>query len=160
MEKAKLKVLGIDPGPEDSAFVLWDGELILTAQMVRPAVGIQWVNTALVSGNPVAIEALRCYGRAIGRETLETAYTIGRLDHEMRCRLVPFSDYSRYWCNSTHARPAELYGALRERFGEPGTKAKPGVLYPVSKNEHLRCAFALAVYVHDVMQLEKELDKE
>ena len=152
-------VLAIDPGPERSACLIWDPvkQAIEWACVEDNREALNTVRHSLDDGLTVAIEAVTCYGRPAGGDVFETCYWIGRFDADQRCQLVPYRDVSRNLCRISGASSAQIYAALRERFGQPGTKKAPGTLYPVRGNEHLRSALALAVYVGDATGVERAL---
>jgi hypothetical protein len=75
-------VLAIDPGPSNSAWVLWDGERILDKGVelnegVLARISDLWFD---LHGRPevLAIEKVVSYGMPVGAETFETWVWTGR----------------------------------------------------------------------------------
>lgn len=63
---------------------------------------------------------------------------------------VQRSEVKQHWLGTVKGGDPEVSVALRARFGAPGIKKSPGVLYGL--NSHARAALALAVLVGDQMQ--------
>ena len=142
--------LAIDPGPEQSAFVLYDPEARARVRMFAklrnrelleklPQHRIAMAKELGGFGSPVlAVEMIASYGMAVGREVFETCVWIGRFvqawggDHELLYR----RDVKLHLCGSMRARDANVRQALLDRFGPGkekavGTKRAPGPLYGV-----------------------------
>ena len=152
-----MKILAIDPGNEQSAFVLWEGNFIHN-------MGI-WPNQKLIDSihefeyDIMAIEMIASYGMPVGKTTFETCVWIGRFYErcfmstpvikffEGKIRLIYRKDVKIHLCNSMKAKDSNIRQALIDRFGECGTKKNPGILYGVSKD--IWSALAIAVYSHD-----------
>jgi hypothetical protein len=151
-------IIGIDPGPTQSAFVLFDGERVWNPNTVA--------NDVLISVIPfpshadpnviVAVEHLQCFGLAVGAETFETAYFIGEIRRACRYREVSFekvmrSEVKMNLCHSMRAKDANIRQAILDRFGgrenAVGRKKSPGPLYGVSG--HVWSALAVAVTAFD-----------
>ena len=142
-------ILAIDPGTEQSAFVLFDEScgVIFDAFVLE--------NTAVILtppeewGRNIAIEWIESYGMPVGREVFETVYWIGRFDQAFG----PLTRITRrqvklHLCNSPRATDANVRQALIDRFGGTrekaiGTKKTPGPLYGIKT--HLWSALAVAI---------------
>ena len=151
-------ILGVDPGPERSAWVLWDADdqIVLegghdTNDYIREYVPSN--NAVLVA----AIEKVKCYGAPVGQSVLDTVYDSGRL-HELWVRsqagrsvmLITRPDVCAHLCNTPKAKKPQVNQALRDRFGCKGTKANPGPFYGVKS--HMWDAVAVAVVAGDVLK--------
>lgn len=95
-----MTILAIDPGPERSAYVLWDG--------------------ARVGGQGIVA-------------------------------MLPRLDVKIHLCKTAKAKDANIRQALIDRFGYPGTKHHPGVLYGVKT--HCWAALGVAVCAYDRLAL-------
>ncbi len=80
-----MKVIGLDPGPEESALVVWDGSAVEVTRML-PNEDIlndlhKWgaCNPAKV---PLVIEKIASYGMAVGAEVFETIVRTTAIDDE------------------------------------------------------------------------------
>ena len=154
-ELQKLTLTAIDPGPEESALVRWDGNRILQA-----AITDNWTTLMMVQDTegPLFVEMIACYGMAVGAETFETCVWIGRFvqayDNQTRSasRIVR-GKVKMHHCHAMKATDSNIRQALIDRFGKPGTKKAPGATFGLKAD--LWQAFALAVYAWDTCQQEK-----
>ena len=149
-----MTIIAIDPGPERSGYVVFDGTQVLacgweTTHGIR-CVFNEWIE-GLVS---VVFEGVESYGMAVGSETFETVFVTGRLyefatyaGHESAVSRIYRKAIKLHLCGSARAKDANIRQALLDRFGgataAKGTKAAPGPLYGVSG--HCWAALALAV---------------
>lgn len=151
-----MKVLAIDPGPKESALVIWDGKGIL-------AKGKQPNETVLSSvkelGNSAAdaliVEQIKSYGMSVSDSIFDTVYWSGRFVQawaDTSCKFfdrVPRMAVKMHLCGQAKAKDANIRQALIDRF-EPGLNSKErpkGILKGVTKDEW--AALALAVYWND-----------
>jgi len=157
-----MYIIAIDPGPERSGYVVFDGTRVLacgwaTTDSIRDVIW-KWYDGQTY----VVFEGVESYGMAVGVETFETVFVTGRLyEYAVRTYAVNIPDaheesyVSRIYrkaiklhlCGSARAKDANIRVALLDRFGgakaAKGTKAEPGPLYGVSG--HCWAALALAV---------------
>jgi hypothetical protein len=148
------RVLAIDPGPKESAWIVWDS--------ARPVAAVAFgfdpnedlifrVNDPVcVCGdtipNAMAIEMVQSFGMAVGAEVFETVYWIGRFCQAWEPK--PFTrvfrkDVKMHLCGTHRAKDPNIRQALIDRFGPPGTKKEKGRTYGISG--HLWSALAVAV---------------
>jgi hypothetical protein len=102
----------------------------------------------LKSGRPDAtlvIEKVVSYGMAVGAETFETVFWSGRFAQSFLGEHVRIDrkEIKLHICESARATDSNIRQALIDRFGDPGKKASPGLLYPLKG--HTWAAFAVAV---------------
>lgn len=140
-----MTVLGIDPGPVESAWVLWDGAKI-RAFGKHPNEDLMIYTNAGADSEHVVIEMIASYGMAVGKEVFHTCIWIGRFielygDHGTS--LMVRGDVKMHLCHSMKAKDSNIRQALIDRFGAPGTKKNPGLTYGLSGDTW--AAFALAV---------------
>ena len=142
------KILAIDPGTEESAWVIWDGERILNMGLegnddVRGMVSV-------ADDKPLVIEMIQSFGMAVGQSVFETVFWIGRFYEAHRCieygryRLFR-KDVKMHLCQSMRAKDSNIIQALKDRF-EPDLKPRcrpKGVLKGVKAD--IWQALALAV---------------
>ena len=153
MDAARITV-GIDPGPRESAVVVWDGDRVLLAvdvenQFVRGTVVDWWER-----GATVACEWIECYGMAVGREVFETVFAVGTFAAAVDVRLIPRRDVKLHLCQSPRAKDPNIRQALIDRFGPTGTKKNPGPLFGIAG--HRWAALAVAVTAHDLAVTDHE----
>lgn len=143
-------VLGLDPGPMESAYIQWDSinRRILAAEILEN-VTLRNMLDVRFAADEFAIEMVACYGMAVGKEVFETCVWIGRFYD--RCqrdpRLVYRRDIKMHHCGSARAKDANIRQALIDKYGAPGTKKAPGITYGLKS--HLWAAFALATFISE-----------
>ena len=144
-------IIAIDPGTLESAIVLWEADQI-SSKDILPNERILDRLVALASTDLhtsiVVIEQVRSYGMAVGAEVFDTVFWSGRFaerwaSHGGQFAQMPRMDVKMFWCKSAKAKDANIWAAMKDRFGEPGKKAAPGFLFGVTSHE--RAALALAV---------------
>jgi len=142
-------VLAIDPGPTESAYVMWSGDQVLAYAKVRND------NLVLLLLNPpreveqAVIEKVASFGMPVGAEVFETVYWSGVFAHAFglaRVDRITRNEIKNHLCHSSRAKDGNIRQALIDRFGGPaaiGKKASPGPLYGLAGD----CWSALAVAV-------------
>lgn len=148
-----MKILAIDPGPTESAFVIWDGKTILEkgkipSERILPLLGMHERDCIVVC------EMIACYGMPVGAEVFETCVWIGRYLEKLHGQMVRMKrrECQMHLCNSARANDSNIRQALIDRLGHPGTKKAPGVTYGVVKD--MWAALAVAVTAYDQINLE------
>lgn len=156
-------IVAIDPGNEDSAYVLLGPDL-------RPMAGCKMANEMMwvdllehlqdlgpYDDIAFAIEMIASYGMPVGREVFDTCVWIGVLKERLRHYPVTFvyrKDEKLTLCNSPRANDATIKQALIDRFapGEKnygkGTKKNPGWFYGFKAD--MWAAYAVGVTYHDM----------
>jgi len=155
MENAKSKILGIDPGPSQSAYVVWDTK---TQQIVDHEQSdnitfrknIIWLRDD-IEPDICVIEGMAFYGKVMNGESFDTLMFIGRLreifadNHE----LVYFPDIAYHFCNSRRGiKSSHINAVLANRFGGKGTKKNKGKLFGIK--EHVWSALACCILWEDL----------
>lgn len=162
-----MTVLAIDPGPEQSAWVIWNGELVSfhgkdnnDAMLHRIYAGYwgalpMFTESVYFRPECVVFERIASYGMAVGAEVFETCVWTGRLmqqAYEMcprggRIERLPRKDVKLHICGQARAKDSNIRQALIDRFGGKekavGRKASRGPLYGI-KDDGWQ-ALALAV---------------
>jgi hypothetical protein len=148
-----ITVAGIDPGPEESALVLFDGQRVVNAvYQANEFVLAELIR--LAGACLLVIEKIASFGMPVGAEVFETVYWSGRfaqaygVEHVERITRI---DVKMHLCHSPRAKDANIRQALIDRFGKVGTKKNPGPLYGISGD--LLSALAVAVTQHDRMSV-------
>jgi hypothetical protein len=147
MSSRNSPIFAVDPGPIQSAYLVWNGSSILACGIKKNC------DMIMPSSNMiVAIEHIQCFGLAVGATVFETAYWIG--DFRCSCRqkgtlFLPVyrSEVKMHFCNSMRAKDANIRQALIDRLGAPGTKKNPGATYGVKGD--IWSALAIAVMTAD-----------
>ena len=124
-----MRILAIDPGPVESAWVLWDTK---KHDFIKPLSGR---NKGLEQNNKVigmlpfladgdidlvAIEMISSYGLSVGRSTLITCCVVGQIIQKCMDNNIPFKLYGRPTIKGQIGgrTDAEIRSSLRIRYGE------------------------------------------
>jgi len=150
-----MVVLAIDPGPEQSAWVLWDGSIVTR----HGKQSNEWLRDGLITsrfGYPAAIviEEIASYGMPVGAEVFETVRWSGRFEEcaesypgVVTIAFVPRRDVKLHLCGQVRAKDSNVRQAIIDRFGGKekaiGRKASPGPLYGIKADCWQALALAL-----------------
>lgn len=153
-------ILAIDPGPEQSAYVLYDNGTAVSHGKSPNGVLLDYVRLIQFNGGPfryadvVVIEMVASFGMPVGREVFETVFWIGVFAEACG---ISFERVTRgavklHLCHSMRAKDSNVRQALLDRFGGKekamGNKRSPGPLYGVSGD--VWSALAVAVTYADM----------
>lgn len=160
-----MRILAIDPGPEQSAWCLYDTDIGLPIEWAtepsRPmcdALALRTSDSAVRTRPDVlVIEGIASYGMPVGAEVFSTCIIIGRLWQAWRTlhgdpELIYRLEVKTHLCHSAKASDSNIRQALIDRFGPGkekaiGLKNSPGPLYKM--DEHCRSALAVALTYAD-----------
>lgn len=158
--------LAIDPGSDQSAWVVYNSQYgRIIAFGVQPNTEVYALfrdGTFVPPSVPLhecVIEDIAHYGMAVGEDVFRTCKVIGRFIElwyqaaSIEPILVERLQVKLQHCHSARATDSNVRQALIDRFGKPGTKAKPGFTYGLKT--HIWQAFALAVYAADTENARK-----
>lgn len=151
------RVIGIDPGTTESAYVILDNGhptafgKIPNAELLDKV--YRW--PAETTNTTLAIEMIASYGMAVGAEVFETCVWIGRFGQAWRHYggddplVVYRRDVKLHLCQSPRAKDGNVRQAIIDRFGGKelaiGRKATPGPLYGMSADVWQAMGVALVV---------------
>ena len=143
-----MQILAIDPGPTESAYVLWDGERILRHDKTMNALLCDAITTKLLTPDHLVVEKIASYGMPVGEEVFETVWWSGRFCQAFYAHLMPAWRITRgeiklHLCNTKRAKDANVRQALIDRLGPPGTKKAPGATYGIHADEWAALAVAV-----------------
>jgi hypothetical protein len=146
-------VIAIDPGPAESALMVWDGAAVQERQYAPNNEILALLRSLRPSERPCVIEMIASFGMPVGVEIFESCVWIGRFMEAYGADLVhriTRGQIKMHLCNSMRAKDTNIRQALIDRFGKPGTKKNPGALYGVSGD--LWSSLAVAVTWFDLNQ--------
>jgi hypothetical protein len=145
-----LKILAIDPGCDESAYVFINNDL-------KPVKFGKVNNLELLvmcmdedtKDLEVVIEMVASYGMAVGKEVFETVFWIGRFWQAIDTvrTKVYRKDVKMNLCHSMKAKDGNIIQSLKDRFGDKGTKKNQGWFYGFSKD--IWQAYAVGVTYYD-----------
>ena len=157
MDKTKKIRMAIDPGNTHSAYVvLKQTETVpetyeilefgkIENDEMRKKIGSMCFKHDI---EVLSIEMVASYGMPVGKEVFDTCVWAGRFievaeDCGTKTRLRYRKEVKIHLCGSMKAKDGNIIQALKDRFGDKGTKANPGYFY----NFKADCwqAFALCI---------------
>lgn len=129
-------ILAIDPGNIESAYCIIEEETYKPIEFgkLKNCYLIDKINT-FQNVDKIVIEMVASYGMPVGKEVFDTCVWVGRFTQEFVNYIVPNYQYiyrkdvKMNLCNSMKAKDSNIRQALIDRFGEVGTKRKPGWFY-------------------------------
>ena len=155
------KIIAIDPGPEKSAYVVWDGKTVWF-KGIEDNEELESMLGGSIEFNGikyVIFEWVQSYGMPVGESVFKTAYTVGCFSYAARLadrdiRLIARRFVKLHLCEDMRAKDSNIIQALIDRFAPltpnrgKGNKKNPGFFYGFKKD--IWQAFALAVAWYDV----------
>lgn len=151
------RVLALDPGTVETAYVLWDGSKLFSKGILPNKEIISGIYDSLWFAHACYIEEIAGYGMNVGAEVFKTIYWYGRFAEAWYANslsateavLVPRKTIKLHHCGSNKATDANVRQVLVDRFGPPGKKSNPNpITFGVST--HVWSALAIAVYAIDL----------
>jgi hypothetical protein len=135
-----LRIVAIDPGPVDSAVVVYMPEgKVPTFHLKAPNHDLLTVLWDLGGVQPAdtvcVVEEMTSYGLTAGRSMFQTCVWAGRFAQHWKTRTgrevnwLPRPAIKVQLCGTPRAKDRDVREELIHRFGEPGTKKAPGVTY-------------------------------
>ncbi len=161
-------VIGLDPGYEHSAWVMWDSALNrVLSHYDEPNDGLLELFRTRVwlPKTVMVIEKIESMGMSVGRTTFETVYWSGRFAEAFAPNMVERltrREIKLHLCGQSRANDANIRQALIDRFGPStekaiGKKSSPGPLYGVTG--HQMAALAVAVTWADQHAYNEHVDE-
>lgn len=150
-----MRILSIDPGPVQSAYVIWDGEEIISKNIVENNKFLGFLKTyPKYNGSLLVIEKVECFGMPVGKSIFDTVFWSGRFCEAIFSNGWSFfrvgrKDVKMHLCGNMRAKDSNITQALIDRFAPyernkgKGTKKNPGFFYGFKSD--IWQAFALAV---------------
>lgn len=162
-KSSKGYVLGLDPGSEESALVVFarrDQKVVHHVQesnegLLRILSGGLWAYT---DADALAIEMITSYGMAVGESVFETCFWVGRFFEAWSRRggtavRIKRGSVKMAICHTMAATDANIRQALIDMLGPAGTKKSPGPTYGIAKDRW--AALAVAVTCSKILDQHK-----
>ena len=136
-------ILAIDPGNEQSAWVLYDEQNKMPIEFAKEPndVVLERVRTLREQADEIAIEMIASYGMGVGQTVFDTCVWIGRyyqLWEELGGQVTQVfrKDVKLHLCGVTRAKDSNVRQAIIDRYGSDkkiaiGNKKSPGPLYGI-----------------------------
>ncbi len=161
-----MKVLAIDPGNKQSAYIIYEDGVILESDIGKNSKVLTAIDTSFYDRHipdEMAIEMIACYGMTPGKTVFDTCVWIGRFIEAWNPRpatKVYRMDCKMHLCHSTRAKDKNIRQAIIDRYPavgggkvpQIGTKKSPGPLYGVSKD--IWAALAVAITFTETFEKE------
>lgn len=153
-----MTLLAVDPGTDESGWVVWHDDNTLGAFGISPNAEV--IELCRTWPGDLAIEWIRSYGQAVGREVFETCRAVGRMQQAYsepdEVNLVYRVDVKKHICDSGKATDSNIMHAIMDLFPHTGggatpakgTKSQPGPLFGM--NKHCWAALAVALTVRGI----------
>lgn len=146
-----MSVLTIDPGYEQSAWLVYNGATVLSHGIERNEDVLDLLLRLSGEVDAVVLEQIESFGMAVGREVFETVFWTGRFYEAARERCVPQrmprKAVKLHLCQSARAQDSNIRTALLDRFGGKdaaiGKKKTPGPLFGIKSHEWSALAIAV-----------------
>ena len=145
-------VVGVDPGPAQSAYVAFDGRAVVDHAIVSNEELLSILQFEEWAPEQVVVfETVESFGMTVGLDVFETVFETGRMfqmvDDGERARMQR-REVKRHLCKSMRAKDANIRQALINRFGgskqaAQGVKKNPGPLYGIRTHEWSALAIAV-----------------
>ena len=153
-----MKILACDPGPVQSAFVLWDGTTVKFPTIMKNEKFL-WKLETNSHKCPFVIEKVECYGMPVGVSVFDTVFWSGRFCQAVLKTGWPFFRMGRkevkmHLCGNMRAKDSNIIQALVDRFAPyefnkgKGTKKNPGFFYGFKAD--IWQSMGLATTWHDI----------
>lgn len=150
------RVTAIDPGSEQSAYVIWDGKEIISSNILPNKDMLDFLLWEPKAMCPLVIEQVRSYGMPVGATVFDTVFWSGRFYQAWagKAHQMPRMEVKQHICHDSRAKDSNIITALCDRFAYnkrnrgKGTKKEPGFFYGFRAD--IWQAFALAVTFFDL----------
>lgn len=139
-----MKILAIDPGNIESAYVLMEAETYKPLEFGKINNTQMLLKVKELEYDKLIIEMIASYGMAVGASVFDTCVWIGRLIQARKCpdfEYIYRREEKMNLCYTMKAKDSNIRQALIDRFGEVGTKKNPGFFYGFKKD--IWAAFAV-----------------
>lgn len=145
------RIVAVDPGPKDSAYVvLKGGKPVSFGKFPNDLLKMHHLAREDDKCTTLVIEQVAAMGMAVGAEVFETVFWSGRFAERWHGQWdrVKRHEVKMHLCGNMRAKDANIRTALLDRFGPGkelavGKKSAPGPLYGLSGD----CWSALAIAV-------------
>lgn len=151
------RVYAVDPGPEVSALIVFDGAAVVNHQRLENAQLLAEIaDRTRTPDHVLVVEQIASFGMPVGADVFETCVWSGRFIQAWtgdRDPLMPWARLKRHEvksaiCGNQRARDPHIRQALIDRFGPGrekaiGTTAAPGPLHGLAGDEWSALAVAV-----------------
>jgi hypothetical protein len=150
-----LKILAIDPGNIESAFVVMNNKKPETFGKLDNETILAMLDNWSDLTAHLVIEKIASYGMSVGKEVFDTCIWSGRFWEAFKGQKKNFvyrKDVKINLCGSMRAKDTNIIQALKDRFGGKGTLKNPGWFYGFRKD--IWQAYAVGITYYDTREIE------
>ena len=148
-----MRILSLDVGTTESAYALMDHSLA-NPLIKFGKVSNEAITQVLLQGTNIGVmayEEFASYGMPIGESTMRSIWWNGYYCRVCEQLYLPYApvlrkDVKMHLCQTMKAKDCNIRQALIDKYGEPGTKKNPGILYKVSKDVWSAIAINITYY--------------
>ena len=158
----ELRILSIDPGNIETAFVLMDKDLKpIRKEKIENGTIMEYIyNNEFQGITDIAIEMVACYGMAVGKTVFDTCVWIGRFTeclnkmYNVEPKYIYRKDEKMNLCHTMKANDSNITQALIDRFAPDtpnkgkGSKKEQGYFYGFAKD--IWQAYAVGITYYDM----------
>ena len=152
-----MRLIAIDPGSEQSAFVIWDGKRIFDKGILdnfEMRDMLRAFEKKLRHDYIIVIEEVQCYGMPVGKSIFETVYWSGIFSEAFpgTVHRMPRKDVKMHLCHTMRAKDSNVIQALVDRFAPfaknrgKGVKSAPGFFFGFKKDIWQACALGVVFW--------------
>lgn len=141
-------ILAIDPGNEQSAWILYDRQNKMPVKFGKEPndIVLEVLKKNKDKTNELAIEMIASYGMAVGQSVFETCVWVGRfiqlwteINQKNKIKKIYRKDVKIHICQTMKAKDSNIRQAIMDRYGSTreiaiGKKNNPGPLYGISND--------------------------
>ena len=144
-----MRIIAIDPGNIESAFVIVDVDTyaVIEKGKVKNEELLESIKSLNLTGatDYLAVEMIASYGMSVGQTIFDTCVWIGRYTerYDKDVTVLYRKEIKMNLCGSTRAKDSNIRQALIDRFGVVGTKNNQGWFYGFKSD--IWSAYAVAV---------------
>jgi len=157
-----MRILAIDPGNIESAYIMMFDGKIMNAEKVRNEIVLSTIKGLYSDDLTIVIEKIQSFGMVVGATVFETCYWIGRfwqeaVRHDIKVEFVTRMEEKMCLCHNSRAKDKNIHQALVDRYGPVPTKKRPNPFYDdIKLSGDMWSALAVAVTYMERMEKEKE----
>jgi len=131
---ARITVIGIDPGPSESAYILVRGGCLIEWGKKNNEWILAWIKAVHRECSVLIIEQIASFGMPVGSEVFETVFWSGRFAQAWGedFKRIKRHEVKMHLCQNMRAKDGNIRQALIDRWGSQGTKKAPGITYGIS----------------------------
>jgi hypothetical protein len=156
-----MKLLAVDTGTKQSAYVIVDSKTYEPIYMAKVPNDDLMQTVRHTYYEDAVVEMFSSYGGGSGREVFESIVMVGRIleatwQRNWEATRITRLEVKKHICQSVNANDAAIIRALKDRFGDKGTKDNKGFFWGMKAD----CWQAYALAVTHLDRLHEKIGRE